>query len=120
MWTYEQKTGSLYHNGALIGEGYSGLGADKNVPEDQNVEGKGPIPQGTYTIGEPFDTTTHGPHVMRLIPSADDKMYGRAGFLMHGDSTVHPGAASQGCIIMNREVRNTVSSSSDHDLTVTA
>ena len=116
MWTYEQATGKLSHDGADVATGYSGAGDGKNNPADEAIQGVGPIPTGSYTIGQPYDTTTHGPFVMRLTPAADNQMDGRSGFLMHGDNATH--TASQGCIIMPRNVREQVAASGDMDLTV--
>lgn len=121
MWTYCQASGALTHDGAMAGVGYSGappLG--KNNPSMQDTRDVGPIPQGLYTVGDPFDTEAHGPHVMRLTPDSTNQMFGRSGFLIHGDSIARPGFASEGCIIMARDVRNAVSSSTDKRLTVTA
>ena len=47
------------------------------------------FPQGTYTVGNAYDTRTHGPHVMRLTPSAGTNTLGRDGFLIHGDNARH-------------------------------
>lgn len=119
MWTYEQKTGRLVNAaGALVATGYSGAPAGKNNPDMQNVQAVGPIPQGEYTVGTPFNAATHGPFAMHLNPYPSNEMFGRSGFLMHGDSLEHPGAASEGCIIMPRAIRETVWNSNDHRLQV--
>ena len=124
MWTYIQKTGELLHNGEHVAVGYSGYddpetGQDgKNNPELENVPDVGPIPVGQYSIGYPVDTVTHGPFVLPLTPDATNQMFGRTGFLIHGDSVVEPGTASRGCIIMARQVRNDVANSGDHSLQV--
>jgi hypothetical protein len=118
MWTYNQVDGTLLHDGEQAGEGYSGFADGKNNPEMQNVHDVGPIPVGTYQIGEPHDTTTHGPHVMALTPVAPTDTFGRDGFLIHGDSIAAPGTASHGCIIMPRNVRDAISTSGDTDLRV--
>lgn len=105
------------------GTGYSGFEAGKNNPALQNVANVGPIPQGRYTIGKPECVDSpgpHGPFVMRLTPDAANQMFGRDGFLIHGDSIVKPGTASHGCIIMGRLIRNAIAASGDHDLTVVA
>src|ERR1035437_2005502 len=104
-WTYEQATGKLLHDGDLVATGYSGAGGGKNNPTTQDVHNVGPIPIGHYTIEAPVDTVTHGPYVLRLEPDLANEMFGRAGFLIHGDSVVHPGTASEGCIIQARTVR---------------
>lgn len=78
----------------------------------------GPIPQGLYYIGKPIDTIIRGPHVLPLTPSPENQMYGRGGFLIHGDSIVDPGNASDGCIILPLFVREAISSSDDMTLAV--
>lgn len=118
MWTYEQSTGRLLHDNERIAIGYSGAEDGKNNPALQDQHNVGPIPVGNYSIGAPVDTVTHGPYVLPLTPDAGNEMFGRAGFLMHGDSVVHPGTASQGCIIMPRMVREQVWNSGDNGLTV--
>ena len=115
MYTYTQTTGELDRDGTKVGMGYSGHAEGRNNPAMQDVHNIGPIPQGTYQIGPPHDTPTHGPHVMALTPVGHDAL-GRSGFLMHGDNVKHD--ASQGCIIMPRNVRDSVSSSGDDQLTV--
>lgn len=70
MFTYKQSTGQLYHEGELIATGYSGYGAGKNCSAMQDKRDVGPLPRGTYAIGKPHDTTSHGPFVMQLAPFA--------------------------------------------------
>lgn len=119
MWTYEQATGMLVHDGELVGVGYSGHGEGKNNADYENVPDVGPIPRGDYEIVEPRDTETHGPYVMPLAPTPSTETFGRDGFLIHGDSIEHPGQASLGCIILTREIRNRIWLSGDHVLAVT-
>jgi hypothetical protein len=70
----------------------------------------GPIPVGLYQIGAPQDTPEHGPYVLRLIPDAGNTMWGRAGFLIHGDEVAHIGEhlASRGCVILHRATREKI------------
>ena len=106
--SYNQTSGELSHCDDLvyiIGVGYSGKGDGKNNSLWQNIPFQGPIPEGIYTIGSPFDSTTHGPHVFQLTPDPKNNMYGRSGFLIHGDSIKNPGDASEGCIVLGRDVR---------------
>lgn len=121
-WTYEQASGRLTDpNGNLVGVGYSGASQWKNNPNAQTLKDRGPIPEGTYTIGSVIEyTAVHGPFVLPLEPSPANQMWGRAGFLCHGDSVVAPGTASEGCIIMSRDVRDQVNASSDKTLNVVA
>lgn len=119
-WKYEQASGRLSDmDGSVVGIGYSGRYPDgKNKPEAQSIESVGPIPTGSYFIQPPVNTVTHGPFVLPLSPFSQNTMFGRSGFLMHGDSVVHPGTASEGCIIMPRDVREKVWQSGDHTLQV--
>ena len=117
-WKYEQSTGELTRNSRHVAVGYSGAGDGKNNPDMQDVHNVGPIPRGTYTVCAPSDTETHGPYVLGLAPSASNNMCGRSGFLIHGDSKEHPGAASQGCIILPRAIREQIWDSRDEELEV--
>ena len=119
MHTYLQLSGQwLDPTGKLLTTGYSGLGYAKNNPDMEVLPGLGPIPQGIYTIGQPFDSPKHGPFVMHLEPDPGTQTYGRSGFLLHGDSKWHPGESSTGCIIMPREYREAIWASGDHQLQV--
>lgn len=60
---------------------------------------------------------TKGPVVMRLTPVGHTP-HGRAGFLIHGESRANPGNASEGCIILGRTTRESISASHDADLEV--
>src|SRR5882724_3374991 len=103
MWIYAQKTGQILRNGTQIGQGYSGAGDGKNDPAMQAIHDVGPIPQGDWEIiGIRLTTDT----------------FGRDGFLIHGDNRDH--TASQGCIIMGRDVREEIWNSGDRDLQVVA
>ena len=116
-WTYSQSTGSLSRDGQFVATGYSGAGDGRNNPADQAVPNVGPIPEGRYNIGPPFDAAVQGECVMRLKPVGHDAL-GRSGFLIHGDDPAHD--ASTGCIILPREIRDRIAASEDHDLEVAA
>lgn len=119
MWVYQQSTGEIKQEDTeLLACGYSGKGECKNDPSSQKRHNEGPIPCGTYQIQAPYDTKTHGPFVLPLAPNLDNQMFGRSGFLIHGDSLHDPGTASEGCIILNRAVRERIWESGDHDLKV--
>lgn len=122
MWTYKQSTGELRHDDKLIATGYSGSPAAKNNPAMQNIHKVGPIPQGFYTIAPAYHEPYEGkmPPVMHLIPNATNQMFGRDGFLIHGDSIHAPGTASEGCIIMAHDIRVLVDQSPDRRLQVVA
>ena len=121
MFTYSQSTGQLKnaeYEDEILGVGYSGNGAGKNNPAMQNVKDVGPIPQGLYVFGEP--TTEKGPLTIPLEPDLESgqNMFGRSGFLIHGDSLEHPGEASEGCIVLGPEVRDMIATAGDFVLKV--
>jgi Protein of unknown function (DUF2778) len=118
MWRYRQSTGEFFDDDMLLCVGYAGRGAGKNNPAMAQVQCTGPIPVGRYTINRPIDTKTHGPYVMWLTPHPDNVMFGRSAFGIHGDSVIHPGEASEGCIILPRMVRERIGESGDDQLEV--
>lgn len=118
MWTYEQRTGRILQDGEYVATGYAGKGDGINNPDMQDVHNVGPIPRGGYRVCAPVNTNTHGPYVLRLEPDPANEMFGRSGFLIHGDSVKHPGTASEGCIIQARATRELVWESGDHQLEV--
>jgi len=117
-WIYQQSTGQLSHNGRLVATGYAGKDEGKNIPDMQDRVDIGPLPRGNYTITNPFHHPHTGPYSMRLQPSHGNVMYGRAGFLIHGDSIESPGEASNGCIVMPPDVRRRIWTSGDRQLEV--
>jgi hypothetical protein len=109
MWTYVQKSGEMYYDGVFSFNAYSGHGDGKNNPSMQHIHKVGPIPCGIFYQEHLFPTTdAHGPFVIQLKPDPANEMFGRSGFLMHGDSVQHPGEASEGCIIASRVNREKV------------
>ena len=82
-WTYHQSTGQMYHNGELVGTGYSGRMTNKNNPDREQVKGLGPIPRGTYRIGEA--TQSKGPITIVLVPNETNNMHNRDAFRIHGE-----------------------------------
>jgi len=117
-WQYDQARGDMARDGVLVATGYAGAGEGKNNPDMQEVHNVGPLPVGAYTISAPFNTVAHGPYVLRLTPDPANEMFGRAGFLIHGDSVAHPGTASEGCIILPRAIRVQIWNSDDAALEV--
>jgi len=118
MWTWTQETGTLTKIGISPARGYSGYGRGKNNPAMQAMPDVGPIPRGTYAIGPAFFHPEKGPCVMGLVPDAENEMFGRGGFLIHGDSIEDPGFASHGCIILDHETREAIANSLDRRLKV--
>lgn len=121
MWKYEQTTGRLTNSaGKLVATGYAGKGVHKNKHESQHIVGEGPLPVGRYRINAPRTSKKTGPYAMDLTPAAENVMFGRSAFQMHGDSIKAPGTASSGCIIMPRNIRELVWNSGDHEIEVVA
>ena len=119
-WIYHQATGKLFHDDKLVSaHGYAGHGMWKNNPGGEMLQDKGPLPRGTYRISNHFiHHPTAGKHVLRLTPSTGNQMFGRSGFLIHGDSITAPGTASDGCIVLPLAVRQEILISSDEKLEV--
>lgn len=93
-----------------LGTCYSGKGVFRNKPLGSSKQGYGPLPKGWYTLVGPFDNYTSQPAghhlgncVFRLVPDADNQMFGRSGFLIHGDNLNHD--ASDGCIVAGPSIR---------------
>jgi hypothetical protein len=119
-WSYSQSAGRLDHDGQVVAIGYSGHDDGKNNPDMQQVPNTGPIPQGRYFVGPPHDSAKVGPFALPLDPAPETDTFGRSSFMIHGDSIVHPGTASEGCIILLRDARNTIAASGDNQLIVTS
>lgn len=112
LWQYNQLTGELIRNGQVVGTGYSGSRANGglNNPAMEHLRDVGPIPTGRWQIGSPFNHEKKGPLTMPLTPIGH-AAHGRTGFLIHGDSLSNPGNASEGCIVLPPEVRETLADS---------
>lgn len=120
MLIYSQSTGILWDDqGAILDRGYSGAGKGKNNPQMQDVRNVGPTPRGLWVIGAPYNSAKVGPAALPLIPSGHDAL-GRTAFVIHGDSTKHPGQASNGCMIFNRLTRDRIHRENDRILKVIA
>lgn len=117
-WTYKQSAGEMISPIGVIANGYSGYDIGENNPELQDTPKIGPIPQGIYTIGPEYHDPEKGPFVMRLTPDPDNEMFGRSGFLIHGDSTKNDDSASEGCIVLGPMTRRQIAASNDKTLTV--
>lgn len=113
MFIYSQTTGHFWcDKGQRLGVGYSGFGEGKNNPERQFEVNVGPIPRGLYSIGAAYNSERVGPLALPLTPIDHDAL-GRTAFLIHGDSATRPGAASKGCIILPRALREMIIKSND-------
>lgn len=82
-----------------------------NNPAAQSIHNIGPLPCGWYTASEPFHHATLGEFTFKLIPDAENEMFGRSAFYMHGESSKDPLNSSEGCIVMPYETRVNVARS---------
>jgi hypothetical protein len=120
MWTWQQSPHCMIDpsGNVLDSSGYSGKGAAKNDPDQQCLVDQGPIPQGTYALGAAIDHPRLGPVAIPLTPDPGNNMCNRSGFYIHGDKASDPGNASDGCIILPRQSRETINSTADKTLQV--
>lgn len=126
MLTYSQSSGTLTLNGRNF-PAHAGKLQGLNNPEQQDVHGIGPIPQGAYTLGPWQDGSEYsaadarlGPFVSRLTPDPGNEMFGRDGFFIHGGNGTVPPTDSEGCIVTLPTVRHYIAQSGETMLTVTA
>ena len=115
---YDQKSGSFeifadIDDGGVerciyTAVGYAGRGRQKNSPACECQKARGPLPKGFYRVGLPVDHPRLGPMAFRLHPYRTNRMCGRSGFWVHGDSAQNPGQASHGCIILDRAARSAI------------
>jgi hypothetical protein len=125
-WSFSQGRGDMmYPDGQTAAAGYSGRDAGYNNPQMQSVDNTGPVPRGGYSIGAAFTHAIAGPVTMRLIPDHSNLMFGRDGFMIHGDTPAHfahprpDNSASHGCIVLPHNVREDIANSTDRRLVVT-
>lgn len=132
MFIYLQSSGKLLRKVAAdypvqCGSGYSGHGAGVNNSAMEMDPDVGPLPRGFYVMEEIKDANGNAcdyegkkAPVIRLVPDGANEMFGRSGFLIHGDMVSAPGQeqASKGCMIMPLAVRQAVAASTDKILQV--
>lgn len=116
MWSYDQSSGELRHDGEFEGTGYSGAGASRNMASAQDIPSVGPTPQGRFKISKAYDHPHLGPCVMNLDPEPGTETFGRSLFRIHGDNARHD--ASHGCIILGPAIRRLIARSGDNELEV--
>jgi len=116
-WIYYQSSGRLEFSGQSVATGYSGAPGHRNNPASEDRRNLGPIPRGRYRIEEPRTSTRTGPYVLPLN-SVGHSAHGRRDFQIHGDSRRSPGAASTGCIILPRNVRERIWASGEREIEV--
>lgn len=75
-------------------------GSCRNNPSCQCQVSIGPLPQGTYSLGNMM-TFKGMPYCYELYPASSNSMCGRSGFLIHGGGC--SGNPSEGCIVIESE-----------------
>ena len=75
-------------------------GSCRNNPSCQCQVSVGPLPQGTYSLGNMM-TFKGMPYCYELYPASSNSMCGRSGFLIHGGAC--SGNPSEGCIVIENE-----------------
>ena len=121
-WIYSQSTGGLSRiDGGVsnpVATGYAGNGSNLNNPAGQSQPNSGPVPQGDYSIGPQRNSPNTGRGIMDLIPYPTNNMFGRSAFQIHGDNSRGDQSASNGCMILPRNIRDLIGGSGDNRLTV--
>jgi hypothetical protein len=120
MTQFQVSTGALSINGEYIGNGYSGAPGHVDAGADETLVGEGPIPTGSWGIGQPIDSAATGPFSLPLTPGAETNTFGRSGFLIHGDNPQGNHSASHGCIVAARTLREQIDADPDRLLNVVA
>jgi len=99
--------------------GYSGApGLYKNNPDAEDVSFMGPIPRGHWRINFPAYNNLHTGHYTLDLTPVGHNAHGRNNFRIHGESSAHPGASSEGCIILPLVGRQAIVHSGDDTLIV--
>lgn len=121
MLIFDRRKGTITtEDGHLISKGiWSGFGDAANDPLREHDAGKGPIPQGIWIFGAPYQHRSLGPFVMNLDPAPGTDPLGRSLFRIHGDnSTPDPHDASHGCIIAPYSIRVRINQETDRRIKV--
>ena len=123
-WEYSQSTGALVYvddktgSRTPTGRGYSGRGEGLNNPNKEGARNTGPIPRGDWDIGPKQNKPNTGPASLPLTPRPGTDTHKRDGFYVHGDNGRGKNSASEGCIILPRDVRDRINASGDKTMTV--
>jgi hypothetical protein len=118
MLTWKISTGELFGpDGSFWAKGYSGHFEGVNNPAKESQPNVGPIPEGKYAIGDPYDSDKVGKFALPLNPLPGTNTYGRSDFRIHGDlvRAVGQRLASHGCIILAKAVREKINAITGFD-----
>lgn len=120
MITFDRKAGTLTFGDGHVEHGiWSGHGDAANDPSRERDHMIGPLPGGMYRMLDPRTSPQLGTYVLDLTPFPANEMFGRSLFRIHGDTVNDANhAASDGCIIAQRLVRERCNAELDHLLKV--
>lgn len=105
-YQWKQSEGVLLQSGRAVSRGYAGAPGYVNETSSESLKNKGPLPRGGYSITLIYPRhAKFGPACCVLQPDTTNRMFGRSAFLIHADSIKNPGAASEGCIILDYKTR---------------
>lgn len=104
MIYYNQRTGVITRDSALLGIAYSGHDEGLNNPAMESVRMIGPIPRGLWRMLEPRDSKTTGKYTIPLIMVRGDS-FKRDLFRVHGDNRYVNKSASHGCVVAMYKTR---------------
>lgn len=114
-YVYAQATGRLWlrdeqsqEKAKSVGRGYSGHPPYVNQTEAEAMVARGPIPRGSYRLHGPFNHSRLGPVCFYMEPAKGNTMFGRSGFLIHGDNQNGDQSGSHGCVILSRAIREQI------------
>jgi len=98
MTCVNDQTGNPYYSQP----NYSGTGPGRNNPDMQDVPNVGPIPQGPWQVGPPYNSPNTGPSTIPLTPlpgnQCSDTPRDCSSFRIHGNNSSND--ASTGCIVL--------------------
>jgi RHS repeat-associated protein len=124
-WEYSQSSGKVFWipddcekcRPIEVGQGYSGAGAGQDNPYAEEIQSVGPPPRGEYSVA-PGRKSHLGTPTLDMTPAPGTQMYGRDLFRLHSDTQKCVRCASQGCIILPRNIREMIDNSPDRILVV--
>lgn len=108
-WTWKQSAGELWRDGKLVAKGYSGAPGHVNATKSEGLRNKGPIPRGLWRMASVFPKHEKLGTVAISLRAVGHDAMGRSDFMIHGESILRRGTASEGCIILDYATRVTLS-----------
>lgn len=118
-WMFNISAGAISQDDTYIGDAYAGAPGYVDEPDAEGMVGKGPLPEGWYTMCPPINKPESvGEYAIELIPDPENDMKGRSGFFCHGDNPQMNHSASDGCIVAVLPIRQRMWTSGDRRIEV--